>query len=263
MTDRPTDRSTDGPIDGEPLTPEQEDSVARLLADAAGPVPMPADVAARLDDVLAGLVAERSGSTDRATTPPGGDRVDELARARARRRWPRVLLAAAAVVVGGYTVGTVATDGLLGGSTDSADSGAASDSSMAQEDSLGGDELQGTDQDDGAAAGDLEAAPEAFDRGAMKLLRTVRLRPDTLERDVRRALRLLDAAPAASLSRQGTELADSACPGPPLGKRDRALQVRYDGEPAVLVAGPERGGAVAATVHSCAGELLDRTRVRR
>lgn len=255
MTDRPTDE--------EPLTPEQEDDVARLLADTAGPVRMPADVAARLDDVLAGLVAERSDSTGPATAPDSVEDADELARERARRRWPRVLLAAAAVVVGGYTVGTVASDGLLSGSAESASGGADADSSTAQEDSLQADEYQEENPGGGPVAGDVESAPEASDTGAMKLLRTVRLRPDTLERDVRRALRLLDAAPAASLSRQGTELADSTCPGPPLGKRERSLPVRYDGGPAVLVAGPERGGVVGATVHSCEGEILDRTRVRR
>jgi hypothetical protein len=251
MTDRPTGGSTGG----EPLTPEQEDDVARLLADAAGPVRMPQDVAARLDDVLADLVAQRS---DNAAD-------DELTRARARRRWPRVLLAAAAVVVGGYAVGTAATDGMLGGSADSeSSSGAASDSSMVQEDSLRAIEpnQKGADQDGGATSGDVESAPKANeDSSGMAFVAEVRLRPDKLERDVRRALRLVDSLPAASLSRQG--IADSSCPGPPLGKRERSLPVRYDGEPAVLVTGPERRGAVEATVHSCEGEVLDRTRVRR
>jgi hypothetical protein len=73
-------------------TPEEESDVTRLLRDASAPAPMPPDVAARLDDVLAGLVREREAPP--ATADPV---VVPL-----RRRWPQVLVAAAAVVLVGY-----------------------------------------------------------------------------------------------------------------------------------------------------------------
>ena len=227
---------------GGPATPG-EDEVARLLAEAAGPEPIPGDVAARLDDVLAGLVAERSP----ARAHPGAVPL------AARRRWPRMLLAAAAVVVGGYAVGSVAVQGTLSGS-DSGDSSAASDGGA--QDSL-------LVEDDGAGAdADTEAAPEALeDTPPQRMSAPVRLQPETLRRDARRALDVLDALPAASTS--GDATLDGSCRPPRLRPRERALPVRYDGGRAVLVAGPVRAGTVDVTVHSCTGEVLDRTTVRR
>lgn len=76
------------------MTPEEEAAVSRLLAESAEPVTMPASVSARLDDVLTELVAERTGSHAPQT-------LGEVIPIR-QRRWPRVLLAAAAVTVFGY-----------------------------------------------------------------------------------------------------------------------------------------------------------------
>jgi hypothetical protein len=58
----------DGPTPGE-LDPEQEESVRRLLAAAAEPEPLPRDVADRLDDALADLVAERAEGTPASPSP--------------------------------------------------------------------------------------------------------------------------------------------------------------------------------------------------
>ena len=74
------------------LTSDEDAAVRRLLADAGGPVPTPPDVVARLDATLARLVAEREDERPQEAT------VTPLA--LRRRRWPKVLLAAAAVVVG-------------------------------------------------------------------------------------------------------------------------------------------------------------------
>ena len=60
------------------LTPEQESAVRRLLAEARHDEPIPADVAARLDRVLAGLTRDEPGA-------PGVAPVIDLA-ARRRRR---------------------------------------------------------------------------------------------------------------------------------------------------------------------------------
>jgi hypothetical protein len=90
-------------------TPDEE-RVRRLLADARVDEPVPADVAARLDAVLAGLAAAPSEEEDGADRADGADRIhragrgDELARRRGRRRWLTGLTAAAALVVAGVVV---------------------------------------------------------------------------------------------------------------------------------------------------------------
>jgi hypothetical protein len=71
------------------LAPEEQAEVSRLLAEVATPVDLPEHVAVRLDNVLAGLVAERE--------EPLADVVPLR-----RRRWPKVLVAAAAVSLFGY-----------------------------------------------------------------------------------------------------------------------------------------------------------------
>ena len=231
----------------QPLTPEEEATVARMLADAGGPVRTPGDLVSRLEGVLADLEEERSTAGI----------VAEVVELRARRRWPRVLLAAAAVVVGGYAVGTVTTQGSLSGSDDG--TSAASDSEAA-----GGDSPQeeanplsvpGATQDDGSA----EAGGAGSDT---MVLTTVRLRSDDLDPGVRRALRVLDTAPRRTTLAQEYDRRGAPCPVPEPGRRDRSLPVRYEGEPAVLVAGTERRVTVEVTVWSCAGDELAATLVR-
>ena len=82
------------------------DAVRRLLADARHTEPMPADVAARMDDVLADL-RRAHGRTSAPTRPESGTDpapcVASLA-AQRRRRAAGLLVAAAAIVVGGVVV---------------------------------------------------------------------------------------------------------------------------------------------------------------
>src|SRR5687767_6234813 len=89
------------------LTPEQEAQVRRLLSDARHTDPMPGDVVARLDRVLAGLGDD---SAREATVVRLSDR---------RRTATRWLVAAAAVVVLGVG-GNQLLDG-LGSSAGDAD----------------------------------------------------------------------------------------------------------------------------------------------
>ncbi len=121
-----------GPDGSEPLDPDQE-AVRGLLAEAGGrPETLPPDVATRLDDVLAGLVAERPAAASAVPTSPDADHAadtglaaaavgtpgDELA-ARRHRRWPKLLVAAATVGVLGVGLGEV-----VGGGTASMDAAA-------------------------------------------------------------------------------------------------------------------------------------------
>jgi hypothetical protein len=82
-------------VSSETEHPEHDD-VRRLLAEARHDEPIPTDVAARLDRVLAGLSQER-------TEVPAEARVIHL-EAHRRRRAAGLLVAAAAIVVGGVAV---------------------------------------------------------------------------------------------------------------------------------------------------------------
>lgn len=100
------------------LTEAQQEAVRRLLAEARHDEPMPAGVAARLDDVVSGLSAARQGGGDvvglregSGPTPgsagiaPGSSAGDDRP-----RRWPAYLLSAAAVVAIGFGVTQVLPD---------------------------------------------------------------------------------------------------------------------------------------------------------
>lgn len=147
------------------MTPDdpQEEAVRRLLASEATPEPLPPEVGARLDDVLAGLVAERSHPV---VTP------------LRRRRWPQVLVAAAGITLFGY-VGATLVQGQAG-SDDATTAGAADESTAELELERPAEEF-----DSGA-----ETAPEAApaipqDGGAdvrdQLLSRTLAERRDALE----------------------------------------------------------------------------------
>ena len=174
--------------------PAEQERVRALLAEVGRtPEPLPADVAARLDDTLADLVADLAA--ERGTTTVSV--VVPLDRARRRRRRTvQTLVAAAAVVVGGYAVTTA---GLTGVSDDSADS-AGGVTAM--------DEPSGAE---GAAGGAADPGEGAF-----------ALASDTLRADARR---LVSADTAALQRSQG----DVAAPSVPLtGDSARVTQDELD-----------------------------------
>lgn len=108
------------------LTPAQSEAVRRLLAGARDDEGIPDDVAARLESVLAELSAERS------TTPvPREAEVIPL-----RRRWPKVLVAAAAVTAFGFGIVQ-----LVGNSANDADSAGAGADSKAERNAATADDL--------------------------------------------------------------------------------------------------------------------------
>lgn len=221
------------------LTPAEEREIARLLAGAGGPVQTPPAVAARLDDVLSELVAERGPVT----------RLSEE-RAR-RRRWPRVLLAASAVVVGGYGVSAVVGQGSLAGSD------SASDASMPE--SAAGSALEQESEDDASTGRDgltdskAPTAEKDLADGRVLLVDPSRLRSERLDDDVRRLLLHSGSTGAMELDRAS---ARDGCVPPTLGERDVWYSVRLDGRRATLVSGPKTAGAVPATIYSCAGDVL-------
>jgi hypothetical protein len=221
-------------------TPEEELEVTRLLAEAAGPEPMPQPVADRLDAVLAGLVAE----WDESSAP-----VSQLP---LRRRWPRMALAAAAVVVAGVAVGSVVNEAGVSPGADDASSGGQSSAESASAPPGGG------------VAGD-EAAGRATEPGTdeppspqLLALGPVTLHGDRLERDVRR---LLTGRPVRSAVPREMPEGHGPCRPRSLTDGQRWVPATYDGRPAVLVTGPEQRDAVEASVHDCAGAVLASVRV--
>lgn len=251
------------------MTPEQEEQVRRALASTPAAGPVPPEVAARLEDTLAGLVAERSDAPPDAGSPPA--RVIALEERR-RRRWPRLLVAAAGISVLAYGAG-IALDGLQvsGGSADSASAGKpAMDSAGA---GAGTDSVEGGSE---AAPGDAPTALVPDRNGAqvpgsrvraytLIVPGTVRLHRDTLDQDVRRLLDdpqvTNDRAPQKTRSAAG--VLDS-CELPDVGRGDRLAAVRLDGRPGTLVIRKATAGTRVAEVYSCGdgGRLWALTRVR-
>lgn len=212
-----------------------------MLASTPAEGGMPADVAARLDATLAGLVAERAD--------PAPTTVDELAERRRRRRWPRVLVAAATVSVVAYGVGASLDDlSVSGGDAESAT--ASRDESFAE-----GGEAPATDE---KGAEGLAPQPDSTtDSGAARddvLLtgRTVRLHRDSLTADVQRLLPV--AADLDTRARSSRELAGflGGCSLPDTSRGDRLAAVRLDGKRATLVVRKAVDGTHVAEVYSCA-----------
>ncbi len=251
-----------------------EEHVRSLLAAAAEPADeqIPEDVAARLDDVLTGLVSDRTNSPaasdsvsplpDGAPTPSAGEdepqadsptganvgrgpgTVSDLA-ARRRRRWFQGLAAAAAVSVVGVGFGT-----LLG---DTGSGSASLGSNAVTAESAGGeaaDSAGGADQ--GAAGGAVpEVAPRSQtprpDKRLSLTKHPLRLRTSSLTVDVQRIEDFSLAAPVA-----GTRAAlGQACVQPRTRAGDEWLPVRLDGQPGVLVLRAPAGGRRTAEVYTC------------
>ncbi len=222
MTHDPDPRSDAGPA---------EEQVRRLLADARHTEPMPEDVVARLDGVLADLAARPSEGPGR---PGAAGVVADLAAARRRRTVRNLLVAAAAVVLIG--VGLDQVD--LGAGGDNADSATSA-----------GGSAESADRADRADGRQLESdhAPEATtpDDSALRgvdgafALPPVRLSPDRFGAQVRR---LQDQRRVTALDSQNylAEKSDldrfgvATCPTGAWGT-GRFVAVRYDGALGALV----------------------------
>jgi hypothetical protein len=230
------------PDEATPPTPAEAEQVevSRLLAAVSGPrstEPMPPEVATRLDDVLAGLVAERG------FTPAG---VTDLS-SRRRRRWPALLVAAAAVSVVGLGVGNVLDQGGAGMEAVTAEGGSAPET-LESADGAGaaaGEEApQATT--DRKPAEDSAELPQPLDGSVAGLADLPRLRRDSLTVDVQRIEDFgLDGSSRTQSARR------RACVQPELGAGDEWVSVRLDGDPAVLVLRAPDGGRRTAEVFGC------------
>ncbi|HEY0891329.1 MAG TPA: hypothetical protein VGE38_17140 [Nocardioides sp.] len=230
-----------------------DELVRRLLAEARHDEPMPADVADRLDAVLAELGAERSeGEPDPA--------VSSLAARRATRgrAWTRVgLVAAAAAVVGGVAVGQFLTTSSPDASQSSTDGSAGG---SVREDSL-------------TEGGSLAVDPRLADAYSEQGWRPVS--SQRLAADVRALVAGLPPADADSGSDSGSDSrSNSGSPGALLDLRaacapaawgpGELVPVMLDGTPAVLAVRPPDGSQRRADLLACGtGELLASVPVRQ
>ncbi|HZJ05979.1 MAG TPA: hypothetical protein VFD59_10975 [Nocardioidaceae bacterium] len=249
------------------MTPEEaeQDDVRRLLAALDDPAPaMPEEVAQRLDDVLAGLVAERAG-----TTPGHGSAaVTDLSERRAAR-WPRLLVAAAAVTVLGLGIGNVMSGTESVQSSDEAasdedgDAGDASAQDQAAPEAAGPDTASKREDKDE----DREAAAAAKSQQDTGRIAVPRLRSDSLNTDAQRVSDspVLAGIPGGLLGGLSAEARGEirGCVAPATGRGDELIVVRLDGEPATMVLRAPENGRRAAEVYACdhAGPPLASTRV--
>ena len=238
--------------------PEEDARIRALLADlgserAPDAGSMPPEVAARLDETLAGLVAERAETGESADS-----NVVPL-----RRRWSsRATAAAAAVIVLG--VGGVAVANLDGfaGSDDkstSAGGGVAADSQAESEDSGGDSGSADPEQpSSGLLSPDVPALTAAsFDAQVTRLVAAGEV-PAPAPANAMSSERKSDASGDDAV----TDTAKGGCPGPATKDGSRHTTVMYDGSPAALVVHPPRDGTRLVEAWTCTGaERLDSTRI--
>lgn len=215
----------------EELSPDETEAVRRLLAEARHDEPMPADLAARLEDVLAGLVAEREEAEE-----PAPATVVPL---RRRRRWPQVLVAAAAVSVLGYATTTAVLDS---GTSGDAGSTAETTSDNSAEDFGGGAEPDveaGAPQSPGPTSGPLKDA-----LGEIDVRRLERLREATLPQQ-------LDQLLSTRTYATDSTTISAAC-GPIYEVEDATRYVAlYRSHVALVLAFPTRDGVRRVDVYDC------------
>lgn len=223
------------------MTDEHPDDawVREILAASAAPPPqLPAQVAARLDDALTDLVAERAG-----TRVPADEGRAPVALASRRRRWPTVLVAAAAASVAAVALG----QGLLTAQDPTATESQEPAAGLAgppggPEDAAGG-RVAADDETDRDADGPVDAVT-----GDARAVRAPRLSSESLNADVQRVLAL--TAPLTRDEAYHTRTW-AECPVPPTPSGSALLRVRLDGERALLVLGAPHQGQRRAEVYTC------------
>lgn len=256
--------STDEPDEQlAPLPPEEQARIRALLSGARETGPMPADVAARLDQVVVGLAADRAVSGTEPHPETGSEAtVHPLSRTR-RLRVVAVLGAAAAVVVLALGVGAFIDRDPEGVNDASmADSGAVDRGDEADDQA---DEELAREQESPETSGELaptEAGSDApwvmrivTDRGAY----TVRARQ--LTRDLARIQDQVLASPGAARYGKAKiyEPRGFSCPSADYG-RGILVAARYDGDPAYVVFRQPMGDTQVVEVLQCGtGDLLRST----
>lgn len=241
-----TDPEPDPELDPE-LDPEQDARIRALLAEVGtAETVIPPEVAARLDETVAGLVAERqeTGQEPASNVVP------------LRRRWvPRAAAAAAAVIVLGAGGVAAANLGVFGGN-DASSTSAEDSSAGGQAESFAGSSSETPAPRSPHAQTDVAALPiiasASFDSDvALLLQRDQANTPQDSTQSLRKA------------GRNGVvDGVVPGCTGPKGDGGSRREAVLYDGTPAVLVVHPPKQGERLVLAWTCAGDrVLARTHV--
>lgn len=260
--------------------PEADAHIRALLAElGSGPdgETMPPEVAARLDDTLARLVAERADAGESPDDAPD-DSPDSQGTGSVvplRRRWvSRMTTAAAAVIVLGAGGVAAANLGVFSGdspmSADSADSADSAGGSSAEKSVP---ETAGSDT--GATADSPTPSDSSGREGVASAVAVPRVSAKTFASDVTALLRartslvtperLPASAGTGSGSTQDQDVAPYGpaqalkardCAGPKITDGAVPNPIRYDGGLAVLVVHPERDGGQLVEAWTCAGDRL-------
>jgi hypothetical protein len=244
MTDQPDE--SDEQLD--PASPEDETRIRALLADARATGPMPADVAARLDGVLADLSAERV-----TVDPVPADNVVPITRTR-RHRIVTVLGVAAAIGVFGLGVGAVVN------SESGQDDAGSADSAVAERGDAGfNDEAEAAPTESGneLAPGD---EPGAEDDKVVLREHAFVVRPEHLTRDLARIQRALHGPGAADYSRGMVHAPKGFSCRLTTPDRGILIGVEYDGAPAFVRFLEPMGESQVVEVLQCGtGDLVRST----
>ncbi len=257
----------------EPHNEPENDHIRALLAElGSGPDgrAMPPEVAARLDDTLARLVAEREAGGPRSEEEDGSRRGSVVP---LRRRWlQRTTAAAAAVIVVGAGGVAAANLGLFGNEASvSSDSSGAADSRVAESapdptaPTSGSESL--TDEDSGRDAGlgarvlpQVSASSFATDVASLLQRRTATPKAEEAPTagsdaggDSEEASKGL-ITPEEARQTPGNAFRSTSCPGPAITDGAVANPIRYDEQLAVLVIHPDKDGRQLVEAWNCAGE---------
>lgn len=237
------------------LSPQQAERVRRLLADARHTERVPADVAARLDRVLADLAADpdarpRAEQSAATTDGAGVVRLDER-----RRTAGKLLLVAAAFVVGGVAAGQVV--GGTGGAPESAMSGADSGS---EEGLPAPDRDGGGDRDEGALTDDGAPGAVSAHRRSISKQPARDVRSERFATDARRLRALAEGRTSQDAASEAprAQLSYSGCEAGPWGG-GRYLRVSVDRQAGWLVYRPPRGDTQVVDLFLCGEDSPERS----
>jgi hypothetical protein len=213
--------------------PAEHDDVRRLLAEARHDEPVPAAVAERLDQVLAGLRREGADSPVAAPVIP--------LEAHRRRRAAGLLVAAAAIVVGGVALAQQHRPG---------DSGASAGAGSVESDNLGNGNT-GADASGKSPSSQPASPGPRVDLHASGRVRTkggaLVVRPGHFASDVLAGLRV--TAPSTQRQYDALKQVEPGCV--PTAGDGVVLRATYEKAPAALVYHPPAGSTQVVDLYVC------------
>lgn len=239
-----------------------ENAIRDALRAARVTGPLPSDVSARLDEVLADLQRERAEADQVAVAAPEAGRVAALA---TRRRRPRAaLLAAAAAIVAGVATAPTWWPPASAPETSSNAASDAPDTASLQADEKGPDPRADLNSANSNNLGSVPGSAESYDAPLLERQLSARSRgalSDSVVTELTSGPTLTDQVtellePSSTMSQRYAQ-EPTACPGSSGGPTSGGLPVALDGTPGWLTHHPRRTQTVVRIV-DCTGRQLAR-----